>query len=81
MVPAAAAQEETLDEKRHGEAARRDRQGKEFGGSSTVSCELDRVCGWHRENNAHDQSTEVHLSATRLIEGGCPHASCVVSPR
>ena len=81
MMPAAVAQEEALDEKWHGEASRRDRQGKELGGSSAVSRELDRICGRHRENNAHDQSAEVHLSAPCLVEGGCPHSSCVVSPR
>jgi len=81
MMLTAVAQEEALDEKRHGEASRRDRQGKELGGSAAVSREFDRVCGWHRENNAHDQPTEVHLSAPCLIEGGCPHTSRVVSPR
>ena len=55
MMSAAVAQEESFNEKRHGEATSRDRQGKEFGGSYTVSREFDRICGRHRENNTHQQ--------------------------
>ena len=46
MMLTAVAQEELLDEKWHRGATRRDRQGKELGGGSAVSSELDWVCGW-----------------------------------
>ena len=54
MALTAVAQEESLDEKWHREAPRRDRQGEELGGSSAVTSEFDWGCGWHCKDDTHD---------------------------
>ena len=81
MVPTAMSQKETFSEERHREAPCCDRQCEKLRGRSAINSEFDRGCGWYGEDDAYDQSTEVHLCASRLVECGGAHASCVVSPR
>jgi len=54
MVLTAVAQEESLDEKWHHGASRRDRQGEELGGGPAVASEFDWACGWHGKDDTHD---------------------------
>ena len=80
MVPTAVAQKEALNEERHCEPPCGNRQCEELGCSAAITSELDRSCGWHGEDDTYNQPTEMHLCASRLVECGGAHASCVVSP-
>ena len=76
MVPTAMAQKETFNEERHRKAPRCDRQCEKLRGSSAITSEFDRGCGWYGKDDAYDQLTEVYLCASRLVECGVPLAWC-----